>query len=71
MLPPIHSFPATWQKWRWRIPLATEWRLLPHDREHYHTAMLPVAYDRAATALRFGLFLEKFFMLIGLSPTGS
>lgn len=38
-----------------------QWRLLPHDREHYHTAMLPVAYDPAATAPRFGMFLEEIF----------
>ncbi len=38
-----------------------QWRLLPHCREHYHTAMLPVAYDPAATAPRFGLFLEEIF----------
>lgn len=38
-----------------------QWCLLPHDREHYHTAMLPVAYDPAATAPRFCLFLEEIF----------
>ncbi len=38
-----------------------EWMLLPHDREHYHTAMLPVAYDPTATAPRFKQFLSEIF----------
>lgn len=37
------------------------WRLLPHEREHYRTAMLPVAYDPAARAPRFEKFLREVF----------
>jgi putative DNA primase/helicase len=39
----------------------SKWQLLPHNRDHYHTAMLPVAYDRAATAPRFLQFLDEVF----------
>ncbi|MCB1943976.1 MAG: primase C-terminal domain-containing protein [Candidatus Accumulibacter sp.] len=37
------------------------WMLLPHEREHYRTAMLPVAYDPSATAPRFEQFLREIF----------
>jgi len=37
------------------------WGLLPHEREHYRTAMLPVAYDPAASAPRFVQFLGEIF----------
>lgn len=38
-----------------------EWVLKPHAREHYRTAMLPVAYDPSATAPRFEQFLREIF----------
>jgi putative DNA primase/helicase len=38
-----------------------KWQLLPHERSHYHTAMIPVAYDVDATAPRFILFLDEVF----------
>ena len=37
------------------------WVLLSHNREHYRTAMIPVAYDPAAQAPRFSRFLEEAF----------
>jgi len=37
------------------------WALLPHNREHYRTAMLPVAYAPAAGAPRFEQFLREIF----------
>lgn len=37
------------------------WVLKPHDREHYRTAMLPVAYDPTAMAPRFEQFLREIF----------
>ena len=37
------------------------WVLLPHEREHYRTAMLPVAYDPGAAAPRFEQFLREIF----------
>lgn len=37
------------------------WSLLPHSREHYRTAMLPVAYAPATRAPRFEQFLEEIF----------
>lgn len=39
----------------------SKWQLLPHNRDHYHTAMLPVAYDPTATAPRFLQFLDEVF----------
>lgn len=39
----------------------SEWKLVPHCREHYRTAQIPVAYDPAATAPQFQLFLEQIF----------
>jgi putative DNA primase/helicase len=39
----------------------SQWQLLPHNRDHYHTAMLPVAYDPKATAPRFLQFLNEAF----------
>jgi putative DNA primase/helicase len=38
------------------------WVLLPHKREHYRTAMLPVAYDPDAAAPRFEQFLREIFV---------
>ena len=38
-----------------------KWQLLPHNRDHYHTAMLPAAYDPEATAPRFLQFLDEVF----------
>lgn len=37
------------------------WSLEPHDRSHYRTAMIPVAYDPDATAPRFKQFLAEVF----------
>ncbi len=37
------------------------WVLQPHDREHYRTAMIPIAYDPTAQAPRFCSFLEQIF----------
>ena len=37
------------------------WVILPHNRENYRTAMIPVAYDPAAQAPRFCTFLEEVF----------
>jgi putative DNA primase/helicase len=37
------------------------WHLLPHERDHFHTTMIPVAYDPAATAPRFEQFLGELF----------
>lgn len=37
------------------------WELRPHCREDFRTAILPVAYDTAATAPRFAKFLEEIF----------
>lgn len=37
------------------------WVLGSHVREHYRTAMIPIAYDPNATAPRFSQFLEEVF----------
>jgi P4 family phage/plasmid primase-like protien len=37
------------------------WLLTPHVREHYRTTMIPVAYDKDATAERFRRFLGEIF----------
>lgn len=37
------------------------WVLQPHDRQHYRTAMIPVAYDPTADAPRFRQFLVEIF----------
>lgn len=37
------------------------WVLKRHDREHYRTAMIPVAYDPTAGAPRFRQFLVEIF----------
>jgi P4 family phage/plasmid primase-like protien len=37
------------------------WNLVPHDREHYCTTMIPIAYDASAQAPRFCSFLEEIF----------
>lgn len=38
-----------------------EWVLHTHNREHYRTAMIPIAYDPMAQAPRFNRFLEEVF----------
>ena len=40
---------------------AGAWRRNRHERDHYRTAILPVAYDPAATAPRFTQFLHEVF----------
>jgi len=37
------------------------WQLIPHAREHYRTAIVPVAYDTGADAPRFRQFLAEIF----------
>ena len=37
------------------------WSLQPHQREHYRTTQIPVAYDPAAHAPRFLQFLKEIF----------
>jgi P4 family phage/plasmid primase-like protien len=37
------------------------WVLLPHERDHYRTTILPVAYDENAKANRFEQFLKEIF----------
>jgi P4 family phage/plasmid primase-like protien len=37
------------------------WVLKPHERDHYRTAMIPVAYQPNAQAPRFDRFLEEVF----------
>ena len=37
------------------------WNVVPHDREHYCTTMIPIAYDVSAQAPRFCTFLEEIF----------
>jgi putative DNA primase/helicase len=38
-----------------------KWQLVSHERDHHHTAMLPVSFNAAATAPRFTLFLDEVF----------
>lgn len=38
-----------------------QWKLHPHDRQHYRTTQLPIAYDPQATAPRFMQFLLEVF----------
>ncbi len=38
-----------------------KWQLDRHNREHYHTAQLPIAYDKNASAPRFMEFLKQIF----------
>lgn len=37
------------------------WKLLPHEREHYRTTQIPIEYDPTATAPRFNQFMEEAF----------
>lgn len=37
------------------------WVLMPHRREDYRTTQIPVAFDQAATAPKFEVFLEQIF----------
>ncbi|MBF0589859.1 MAG: bifunctional DNA primase/polymerase, partial [Magnetococcales bacterium] len=38
-----------------------QWHLLRHERSHYRTTQLPVAYDPGAKAPRFSQFLDEIF----------
>lgn len=40
---------------------ATEWKLVPHRREHYRTTQIPISYDPQAECFRFKLFLNEIF----------
>ena len=37
------------------------WKLLPHEREHYRTTQIPIEYDPTATAPRFNQFMDEAF----------
>lgn len=41
--------------------LGGAWALQPHDRDHFHTSMIPVAFDPKAAAPRFRQFLDEIF----------
>ena len=40
----------------------SEWKLVPHCREHYRTTQIPVMFDPDATAPMFGKFLVDIFI---------
>jgi P4 family phage/plasmid primase-like protien len=37
------------------------WEVTPHDRTHYRTSCIPVAYDSEAKAPKFEMFLDQVF----------
>ena len=43
------------------LDFSSAWQLEPHDREHYRTTQIPVAYDPEADAPLFRVFLEQVF----------